>query len=165
MVQKFSVYALSLRDLFLPDCSGTRKKKEILTKKFRVNLFCTLTSLSGTGFPPGNTGFHSTNSAVPVLRAETGTGSCWGFTECAQVSRATSGSRTENSLRCKYSLRLQKHCCRAQQKQGDILKVLEIQKCHDNFSDSHPVYSQTRITDTTYSFFPSGATAMLCDFF
>lgn len=44
-------------------------------------------------------------------------------------------------------------------------KVLEIQKCHDILSDSHSVYPQTRITDTTHGFFPSGATAMLCNLF
>lgn len=44
-------------------------------------------------------------------------------------------------------------------------KVLEIQKFHEIFSGSHTIYSQTKITDTTYGFFLSGATAMLCYFF
>lgn len=44
-------------------------------------------------------------------------------------------------------------------------KELEIQKFHGIFSGSHTLHSQTRLTDTTYDFFPSSATAPLCDYF
>lgn len=168
-VQKLSAYAISLTDLFLLDCLGARKKKRLLpnNKKFLVNLFCTLTSLSGGCLPPGNKGFHSTNSALLFLEQKQGLGHAEVSCECAQVSRATSGSRTENSLRMQVLPQTAKTLLQSSAKARRYFKnkVLEIQKCCDIFSDSHPVYSQTRITDTTHGFFPSGATAVLCDLF
>lgn len=83
------------------------------------------------------------------------------------AKHATYGKRTENSLRTQtlpqtvqtllYST--------AKARRNFKNKVLEIYKFHEIFSGSRTIYSQTKITDTTYGFFPSGATAMLRDLF
>lgn len=80
---------------------------------------------------------------------------------------ATYGRRTENSLRMQTLPQTVKTLLYSAAKARRYFrnKVLEIQKFHEIFLDSHAIYSQTKITDTTYGFFPSGATAMLCDFF